>query len=95
MPVSCFLAIPQTQFGYIGEKEKAGVTMMNTTALEMSMHIKNRKQAGVTGRLPRAQYWASPEGQRRKELRRLDRFASVPRDMTPRLVKKISREATS
>ena len=39
------------------------------------MHITNRKQAGVVGWLTPAQYWASPEGKRRKELRRLDRCA--------------------
>ena len=82
--------------GYIGEKEKAGVTMMsNATALETTMHVKNRRQARVTGWLTQAQYWVSPEGQRRKELRRLDKCAALPRDMTPRLVKKASREAKS
>ena len=51
------------------------------------MHVTNRKQAGVAGWLSPARYWASPEGQRRKELRRLDKCAVSPRDMTPRLVK--------
>ena len=61
----------------------------------MPMHIKNRKQAGVTGRLTPAKYWASPEGQRRKALRRLDKFAALPRDVMPRLVKKASLAAKS
>ncbi len=59
------------------------------------MHIMNRKQAGVVGWLPPAKYWASPEGQRRKTLRRLDKFAASPRDMTPRLVKQPNRHTSS
>ena len=55
------------------------------------MHITNRKQAGVAGWLTPAQYWASPEGQRRKALRRLDKCAAARRDMTPRLVKQPGR----
>ena len=51
------------------------------------MRITNSKQAGVVGWLSPAKYWASPEGKRRKELRRLDKCAASPRDMTPRLVK--------
>ncbi len=58
---------------------------------EHSVYIANRTQAGVVGWLSRAQYWASVEGQRRKELRRLDKLAAAPRDMSPRLVKKESR----
>ncbi len=68
--------------------------MMNSAmGLEDAMHIDNRKQAGVPGWLTPAQYWASPEGRRRKELRRLDKFAARPRDLTPRLVRKAGREA--
>ena len=59
------------------------------------MHIKNMNQAGVSGWLTRAQYWASPEGQRRKELRRLDRLAASQHDMTPRLVMKANRKVES
>jgi len=58
------------------------------------MHITNSKQAGVAGWLTPAQYWASPEGQRRKTLRRLDKCAASPRDMTPRLVKRPGRQAS-
>jgi hypothetical protein len=54
------------------------------------MHITNSKQAGVVGWLSPAKYWASAEGKRRKELRRLDKLAAAPRDMTPRLVKQTS-----
>jgi len=60
----------------------------SAATLDATMHIKNKRQAGVTGWLAPAQYWASPEGRRRKELRRLDKFATSRRDMTPRLVKK-------
>ncbi len=56
------------------------------------MEIRNARRAGIAGWLSPAQYWASPEGKRRKELRRLDKFAGGPRDMAPRLVKKVSRE---
>ena len=45
---SVFVAITQTQSDRIGEKEKTGVTMMSALALN-SMHIKNKKQLGVTG----------------------------------------------
>ena len=69
--------------------------MMNATAVDTGMHIKNQRQAGMTGWLPPARYWASPEGQRRKELRRLEKFAASPRDMTPRLVKKAGGGVTS
>ena len=69
--------------------------MMSVTAVDTAMHIKNQRQAGVTGWLTPARYWASPEGQRRKELRRLDKFAASPRDMRPRLVKKASRGGKS
>ncbi len=55
------------------------------------MRITNRKQAGLAGWLPAAKYWASPEGKRRKELRRLDKFARSPGDMRPRLVKAATR----
>ena len=54
---------------------------------EPRMQIKNTQQLGLGGWLRPAQYWASPEGQRRKALRRLDKCAAAPRDMTPRLVK--------
>ena len=41
--------------------------MSNATALETTMHVKNRRQARVMGWLTQAQYWVSPEGQRRIE----------------------------
>ena len=89
-------AIAQTQCAYIREKEKAGLYVdENAAALDTTMHIKSKQQAGVTGWLPPARYWASPEGQRRKELRRLDKLASLPHDMTPRLVKKTTGESKS
>ena len=52
------------------------------------MYLKSRKQAGITEWLSPAKYWASPEGQRRKELRRLDKIAARPHDMRPRLVRR-------
>jgi hypothetical protein len=51
------------------------------------MQIRNPQQVGIKRWTSPAQYWRSPEGRRRKELRRLDRVAQRPRDMTPRLVK--------
>jgi hypothetical protein len=59
------------------------------------MEIRNARRAGLAGWLSRAHYWSSPEGRLRKELRRLDKFAASRRDMTPRLAKKVSREANS
>ena len=57
------------------------------------MQRKNKKEAGLAGWLTRAQYWASPEGQQRKERRRLDTHAARSRDLTPRLVKDSSGRA--
>ena len=67
----------------------------NAATLDTTMHIKNKRRAGVTGWLSPARYWASPEGQRRKELRRLYKLAALPRDMTPRLVKTTTGESKS
>ncbi len=58
------------------------------------MKIINARQAGVKGRLTPQRYWASEEGRRRKELRRLDGFAARRCDMTPRLVRRASSRTT-
>ena len=55
------------------------------------MRIKNTQQMGLGRWLTPAQYWASPEGQHRKERRRLDQCAATPRDMTPRLIRNPAR----
>ena len=39
------------------------------------MQIKNRQQLKISTWKSPAQYWASPEGKRRKEFRRLDHYA--------------------
>ena len=70
---------------------ETGEAQQRRSVQRQRIQIKNMRRAGVTTRhVPARQYWTSPEGQRRKELRCLDKFAALPRDMTPRLVKTIT-----